>query len=94
LTWYDANGTVTTNYTEVVSSVYYITLNRLVSTLTASSIMIVKTGTAATISVELPADVQVSSLPLSGYYRVKCIDPAGFESHSNDISLGSSAKTV
>jgi hypothetical protein len=82
------DGLETSNYTEAVSSVYYITLSRLVSTLTASSISVVKTTSKAIIAVDLPATVQVSAPPLTGYYRIKCVDPEGYASYTNDIALG------
>ena len=40
---------------------------------------------------DLPAIVQASAPPLTGYYRVKCIDPEGYESYSDDLSLGNNA---
>jgi len=57
MTWFDVNGTETTNKTEAVTAVYYITLNRLISAASASSISVVKTTTEATITVDPPADV-------------------------------------
>jgi hypothetical protein len=36
----------------------------------------------------------VSAAPLTGYYRVKCVDPEGFASYSNDINLGWGASAV
>jgi hypothetical protein len=90
-TWYDVNGTETTNYTETVSAVYYITLNRLISAASASSITVVKTTTAATITVDTPADVQIGSLPLAGYYRIEC-NAEGYApsySHNMDLRWGS-----
>ena len=88
------NGTETLNSTERVLSVYYITLTRLVSTLTASSISVIKATTSATIAVDLPSTVQASAPPLTGYYRIKCIDPDGYESYSDNIYLNSWAGTV
>jgi len=44
-TWYDVNGTETTNYTEAVTAVYYITVNKLISPESASSITVIKTST-------------------------------------------------
>ena len=86
MTWYDVNGTETLNQTEAVSSMYYITLSRLISSLSASSISVVKTTTKATITVDLPAAVQESALPFTGYYRIKCVDPQGYESFSDDLA--------
>lgn len=88
------NGTETTNQTEAVLSVYYITLNKLISGTSVSSIRVVKTGTQATITVDLPKDVQLSGAPLSGKYRIKCIDPEGYTSFSHDLSVYSNYEHV
>ena len=56
-TWYDANGTETTNYTETMMSVYHIIVKKLQATPTASSITTIKTTSKATITVDIPADV-------------------------------------
>ena len=77
-TWFDVNGTETANYSEAVMSVYYITVNRLISTPSASSISVIKAGTSATIVVDIPADVQLSATPLSGNYKIKC-NKEGYE---------------
>lgn len=68
-------------------SVYYITLKKLVATPTASSITAIKTTSTATITVDIPADVQLSAAPLSGNYRIKC-NVEGYEpTYSGDIKL-------
>jgi hypothetical protein len=51
------NGTETTNQTEAVTSVYYITLRKLISSSSASTITVVKTTSKATITVDTPANV-------------------------------------
>jgi hypothetical protein len=57
LTWYDVNGTETTNSTEAVQSVYYIQLRKLITGSSASSITVIKTTTKATIAIDLPSAV-------------------------------------
>jgi hypothetical protein len=88
------NNVETLDYAEAVSSVYYITLSRLISTLSASKITVLKVTTKSTITPELPSAVQVSGAPMTGYYRIKCIHPEGYESYTNDINLGWNAAQV
>jgi hypothetical protein len=94
MTMYDADGNVTTSSVDEVCRVYYITLNNLITGTTASSISVVKTTTKSTIKVDLPSEVQVSSTPLDGYFRVKCIDPEGYESYSNNIHSTRNAESA
>jgi len=57
MTWFDANGTETTNQTEAVMSVYYIKVLKLITGKSVSAITVLKTTTKATITVELPDKV-------------------------------------
>jgi len=84
---YDSNGTETTNSTEATSYVYMVTLTRLIDDISTSLINIIPISTAATITVDLPSDVQLSATPLSGTFRVKCVDPEGYESYSENLEL-------
>jgi hypothetical protein len=88
LTMYDVNGTETDNSTEAITYEYYVTLTRLINDMSVSDIRVIKTTSKSTIEVDLPADVQLSAVPLSGYYRIKCIDHEGYESYSEDLNLG------
>jgi hypothetical protein len=60
-------------------------LSDLITGTTVSSISVVKITTKSTIQVDLPSEVQVSSIPLDGKFRVKCIDHEGYESYSRNI---------
>lgn len=71
MTMYLANGTNTTNATEASQYVYHITLKKLISGSSVSKIMISK-QTQATIAVSEPKDVQLSSEPMSGKFRITC----------------------
>jgi hypothetical protein len=93
-TWYDLNGDVTIIESEATTSIYEIKVLRLISSASVLSISVVKTTTAATITIDLPADVQLSGAPISGKYRIKCVDPEGFESFTGDINLGQGSSTV
>jgi hypothetical protein len=87
MTMYDSNGTETTNSTDATSYVYMVTLTRLIDNISTALINIIKISTDATITVDLPSDVQLSATPLSGYFRIKCVDPEGYESYSEDLAL-------
>jgi hypothetical protein len=79
---YDVNGTETDNSTEAITYEYYVTLTRLINDMSVSDIKVVKTTSSSTIVVDLPTDVQLSAVPLSGNYRIKCVDHEGYESYS------------
>ena len=84
---YDINGTETTNSTNATTYEYFVTLNKLINDMSVSDIRIIKTTTAATIEIDLPTDVQLSATPLSGNFRIKCVDYEGFESYSEELAL-------
>lgn len=84
---YDFNGTETTNTTNATSYVYMVTLTRLINDYSASGITVVKTTTKATVTFDLPVDVQLSAVPLSGKFRIKCVSPIGSVSYSEDLNL-------
>ena len=86
MTMYDSNGTETTNTTNATSYVYMVTLTRLIDDFSTALINKISTTTDATITVDLPSDVQLSAVPLSGYFRIKCIDPEGYESYSENLN--------
>jgi hypothetical protein len=54
---YDANGTETTNTTEGVTRVFYVTLKELINDMSASQITVIKTTTSADVAIDLPTDV-------------------------------------
>lgn len=83
---YDSNGTETTNSTNATSYVYMVTLTRLIDDFSTALINKIATTTDATITVDLPSDVQLSAVPISGYFRIKCVDPEGYESYSENLN--------
>jgi hypothetical protein len=91
LTKYDANGTETTTDADWVSSVYYVEVKRMSATDSVSSVQVVKSGTSATIAVDLPPAVMQSAAPLDGRARLKCVDSTGFISYTRDFGLWTSA---
>jgi len=94
LTMYDLNGTETDNSTEAITYEYYVTLKKLINDMSVSDIRVIKTTSKSTIEVDLPVDVQLSAAPLSGYFRIKCIDHEGYESYSENLALSWSANWV
>lgn len=93
-TMFNADGNETTNATEVVKSIYNITLTRLISGQSVSSIMTTKTGSTATVTVRAPSVVQQSSPPLTGRWRVQCKDERGYISLSDSIHVGAHPITI
>jgi hypothetical protein len=81
---------------EVLSDrrVYTITLVRLREGASTSNVLVAKTSTTSTVEIELPSDVQLSSAPIRGKYRVKCTDKDGFERYSEDINWSDSSNWV
>lgn len=71
--------------TDPIKAVYNITLNKLISGVSTSSIMFVPGTTQATATIRKPADVQLSAEPLSGKFRVVCNTSEGI-AYSEDIS--------
>jgi hypothetical protein len=64
------------------SRVYTITLRKLRVGPSTTNVLVAKTSTTSTINVELPSQVQLSSAPLRGKYRVKCTDKDGAVGYS------------
>lgn len=91
------NGTITTNVTEAASYVYHIQLLRLISGTSVSNIMVSK-QTQATITVEQPKDVQLSSEPLTGKFRITCPiegnDKAQVPITTDDIKLNEHVRWI
>jgi hypothetical protein len=84
---YDINGTVTTNSTNATTVEYYIVLTRLINDMSVTSINVLKTSTKADINVTLPMDVQLSAKPLSGNFKVKCVDENGVIMESDNLDM-------
>jgi hypothetical protein len=67
---YDSNNTLTTNLTECHKSIYNVTLKKLINGVSVSNLMATRTGTSASVTFMLPAQVQTSGVPLSGKFKV------------------------
>lgn len=84
---YDSNDTVTTNFTEMNKTSYTVTVRKLLGTPSTTAITVAKQTTKATITVAAPTTEAgtVSTPPITGKYRIKCIAPNGATSYSNVI---------
>jgi hypothetical protein len=82
---FDAADLVTLDPALTVKNVYTVHIKKLISGPSTNNILVAKTTTTSTITVELPSEVQLSSTPLSGSYSIKCVDSEAFESTSTDI---------
>jgi hypothetical protein len=83
---YLANGTETTSKSDATKFVYNVTTWKLINGVSLDTVFVSKTSTTADITVEIPTEVQTSQTPLSGKFRVKCVDKDGFESYSEAIN--------
>ena len=85
----DATGAVTPGSSAAVTWQYTITLRKLITGTSTDAIRVIKTGatvTAATIAVSLPTDLgKLSSAPLSGKIRIRCVDPQGAVALTDEI---------
>ena len=92
---YDADGVETEDKALAVSSTYEIICLKLLNTPSIISATVVKTTTAASITVETPDQVQLSSPPLNGKWRIKCIiDDAGNFQYTENMWLDYGADSV
>jgi hypothetical protein len=84
---FDAGDVLTEDASLSVKNVYTIECRRLINRQSSANIMIAKKTTSSTISVELPNVVQLSSTPLTGSFKIKCIDSEGYESYGIEIGV-------
>ena len=83
---YDANGAETTNATASVKNVYRMQVRKLLGSLSSSKILVARTSTLSTVTALGPSDVQVSSKPLGGRFRIKCVSKGGVESYTQPMT--------
>jgi len=57
-------------------------MSKLVVSESTSRVFVAKTTTKSTINVQYPSEIQLSTAPISGKFKVKCVDENGFESTS------------
>jgi hypothetical protein len=79
---------------QVDRNIYTITLRKLRVGASTTNVLVAKTSTTATVNVELPDQVQLSSAPLRGKYRVKCTDKDGYVRYSEEIKWSDSENWV
>lgn len=92
-TMYMANSTITTNQTLGTTHIFHITMTKLINGISAINTLIAK-ATSATVVVALPDTVQKSSPPVSGRFRIRCIDGNGFYSDTDDIKYNESPRWI
>jgi len=69
---YAADGSVTRNALMSVKSVYTIYVLRSLNSATCKQITVQKISTSATITAQLPKDVQLSNPTMTGAFKIKC----------------------
>ena len=85
-TFYDADGLEVEDPVEGGSGEYYIHAGALLDGICSTSITVVKTTSTSTISVDLAKDVQLSSPPLGGHFKIQCTDSEGYVSETPEIA--------
>lgn len=88
-----ANGTSTTNQTLGTTHIFHIALTKLINGVSAINTLIAK-STTAIVAVALPDTVQKSSPPVSGKFRIRCIDGNGYYSDTDDINYNENARWI
>jgi len=94
-TIYDVNGTVVDEDSEdVYMYSYNITLTKMINGVTTTTILAVPQTTTSTITIGLPSDVVTSNLPLSGGFKIKCVNADGVESFTEEMNYNKNIKWV
>jgi len=94
-TIYDVNGTVVDEESEdVYMYSYNITLTKMINGVTTTTILAVPQTTTSTITIGLPSDVVTSNLPLSGGFKIKCVNADGVESFTEEMNYNKNIKWV
>lgn len=86
-----ATGDVVATELEATKLEYEITLKKLISGTSTNSIKFMPQESKAKVTVEYPETVGKSSPPLSGKYKVKCVDKDGKISMTGDINYDSNS---
>mmetsp|Transcript_41642 Transcript_41642/g.63589 ORF Transcript_41642/g.63589 Transcript_41642/m.63589 type:complete len:360 (+) Transcript_41642:870-1949(+) len=93
ITRYDVNDTEIDNFTNATKVVIDIKCLKLSTTKRVGTVTVIK-STTGQVQIALPDAVQLSSPPLSGKYKVKCIASDGTESISDSIAYNSGSNWV
>jgi len=94
-TFLDAAGKETKVVADAKKYVYDIMLTKLVHKMSMATSQVLRAKGKATITVELPDKVQLSSPPFGGHYTIECTDPGSpLKSNSGRLSAYSSATDI
>lgn len=94
-TFLDAAGAVTLVAADAKKYVFDVTLTKLVTKMSMATSQVLRAKGKATITVELPDKVQLSSTPFGGHYTIECTDPkSSLKSNSGRLSAYSSATDI
>ena len=90
-TMYDSNDVITTNETEGIKHVYEVTVKKLLDTQSVKNIM----SSDNRVTFDLPSAAgTLSSAPLSGNLRIKCVDSNNLISYSYDFKYSSGTNSI
>lgn len=71
---------------------YLVTVRKMINGVSTNSITFAKLLSTATVTIELPTEVQVSNPPISGSFKVKCVNKDGVVSLTKDITFDHDSK--
>jgi hypothetical protein len=60
----------------------------MISGESTNTILAVPQTTTSTIDIALPSEMVVSNLPVSGCFKIKCVNADGIESYTEEMSYG------
>ena len=83
---FDSDEKETTDSSKAAKLVYLIEVSKFLNGVSTSSIVYSKLKSTAAVKIELANEVQESSAPLSGHFKVKCIDKSNYASYTRDMA--------
>lgn len=94
-TIYDIDDNVVDSDSELMYKYSYnITMQKMIDQESTSTILAVPQTTTSQIDIGLPADVVISNTPLSGAFKIKCVNADGVESFTEEMSYGKGTKWI
>jgi len=86
LEMFDASGAATTKRKESVKNVYEIKTLKFINGASIKKMYVAQATTNANMQIEYPADTgRLSTKPITGQFRIKCVDKEGMISYSEVI---------
>lgn len=90
----DADGVETDDADLIDAYLYEITLRELQAADSVSVITVQRVSTSATITTYLPSEVQQSSPPMTGKFKILCYNEDGESAYTESLSAGASTSNI